>query len=120
LPAPKPILQYGAIVWAVLKDHNGFRKRRPAIVLTPTNDIEENTPLVVMCITTTFPNPPPEDHVPLPWNSDARRVDTRLAQRSAAVLSWLDTPYPDEIIEVKGRVPSKLMEQIQRRLRARE
>jgi hypothetical protein len=44
----------------------------------------------------------------------------RLAQRSAAVLSWLDAPYPDEVLEIKGRVPSRVMEEIQRRLRASE
>jgi mRNA-degrading endonuclease toxin of MazEF toxin-antitoxin module len=115
-----PNLQFGAIIWAVLKDHNGFRKRRPAIVLTPNDEIEENTPLVVMCITSSFTNPPPEDHLFLPWNPDPRRVETRLAKRSAAVVSWLDTLYPDEVLEVKGRISSIVMEEIRKRLRARE
>jgi|SRR6266550_9104167 len=90
------------------------------VVLTPASDIEENSPLVVMCITTSFPNPPPEDHILLPWNADPRRVETKLAKRSAAVVSWLDTLYPDEVLELKGRVPGLVMERIQSRLRARE
>jgi len=73
-----------------------------------------------MCITSSFPDPTPKDHLLLPWNPDPRRVETKLAKRSAAVLSWLDTLYPDEVLEVKGRIPSTLMERIQSRLRARE
>ena len=63
-----------------------------------------------------FGEPPPPDHVPLPWNNHSRRVPTRLAQRSAAVVNWLDTLYPDEILEVKGVVPTAVMAEIQRRL----
>jgi mRNA-degrading endonuclease toxin of MazEF toxin-antitoxin module len=113
-------LQFGQVIWAVLKDRRGFRKERPAIVLTPTDQIDEQTPIVVMCITTTFADPPPKDHFPLPWNPDPRRVETGLARRSAAVLDWLDTLYPDEVLAVKGRVPQPLMHEINRRLRTLE
>src|SRR4051812_456523 len=109
-------LQHGQIIWAVLKDRNGFRKRRPGIVLTPTAQISPDKPLVILCVTTTFSDPPPADHIPLPWNNDPRRVATGLAQRSAAVIDWLDILYPDEILEVKGRVPPSLMAEIQNRL----
>jgi hypothetical protein len=71
-----------------------------------------------MAVTTSFPEPPPEDHVPLPWNPDPRRVGTRLAQRSAAVVTWLDTLYPDEVIEHRGQVPPRVMKEIQDKLRA--
>jgi hypothetical protein len=106
-------LRYGRIIWATLKDHNGYRKSRPTIVLTPTNEIKENTPIVVMAITTTFGEPPPDDHVPLPFNPDPRRVGTQLARRSAAVTSWLDTLYADEITGYCGDVPPALMRRIQ-------
>src|SRR3954462_11350943 len=98
-------LQCGQTVWAVLKDRNGFRKQRPGIVLTPTSQIANDRPIVILCVTTTFGDPPPPDHVLLPWNHDPRRVQTGLAQRSAAVIGWLDTVYPDEILEIKGRIP---------------
>lgn len=109
-------LRHGQIVWAILKDRNGFRKRRPAIILTPTEEIDDSAPLVVVCITTTFGQPPPKHHVPLPWNADPRRVMTRLAQRSAAVVNWLDTVYPDEILEIKGETPQALLNEIQRQV----
>ena len=111
-----PNVRYGHIVWAVVRDRYGFRKRRPAIVLTPTREIRDDLPLVVMAVTTSFPDPPPDRHVALPWNPDPRRVGTRLACRSAAVVYWLDTVYIDEIEEVKGVVPPRTMAEIQRQL----
>jgi len=82
LSVPLSELRYGRVIWAVLKDDNGFRKRRPAVILTPTNEITATEPFVVAAVTTTFRDSPPPDHVELPWNPDARRVSTRLAQRS--------------------------------------
>ena len=105
-------------MWAVLRDARGYRKERPAIVLTQTKEISSESPFVVMAITTTFSDPPPRNHVPLPWNPDPRRVGTRLAQRSAAVVTWLDTLYPDEVIDLKGEVPAALMRELQERLAA--
>jgi mRNA-degrading endonuclease toxin of MazEF toxin-antitoxin module len=105
-------------VWATLKDANGFRKERPAIVLTPTDEISADSPMVVMAVTTSFPDPPPDNHIRLPWNPDPRRVRTKLRQRSAAVIDWLDSLYPDEVIEVHGEVPPPIMAEIQRRLGA--
>lgn len=99
-----------------MRDRNGFRKDRPAIILTPTAQISVAEPIVVMAITTSFPDPPPPYHIPLPWHVDSRRVRTRLAQRSAAVVTWLDTLYPDEVIDLAGDVPAPLMRDIQERL----
>ena len=96
-----------------MKDRNGFRKRRPAVILTPTDQISPRDPLVVAAVTTTFSEPPPADHIALPCNRDARRVGTRLAQRSAAVVSWLVPIYSDEVEEAKGDVPSHTMVRIQ-------
>ena len=41
-------LHIGSIVWAVVRDRNGFRKRRPAIVLKPDAERSEDQPLAVM------------------------------------------------------------------------
>jgi mRNA-degrading endonuclease toxin of MazEF toxin-antitoxin module len=110
-------LAEGQIVWAIVRDRNGFRKRRPAILLTPTAQISEQQPLVIMAITTTFPNPPPSDHIELPWNPDRRRTSTGLARRSAAVVTWLDTVYPDEVDSIIGAVPARMMRTIRLRLK---
>jgi hypothetical protein len=105
-------LDVGTIVWEIVRDPNGFRKRRPVIVPTRTEEISSDAPIVVMAITTTFPNPPPANHVALPWNPHPRRVSTGLARRSAAVIGWLDTLYLDEIESVIGKVPPKIVREI--------
>ena len=34
----------------------------------------------------------------------------------AAVVTWLDTLYADEVLELKGDVPASIMRELQRRL----
>jgi mRNA-degrading endonuclease toxin of MazEF toxin-antitoxin module len=112
-------LRYGRIVWTAVKDRHGFRKTRPCIVLTPTEQIRADEPIALMAVTTTFPEPPPPDHIPLPFHPDPRRVRTQLARRSAAVVTWVVTAYADEITDVIGDVPRTTMRAIQARLRER-
>ena len=64
-----------------------------------------------MAITTTFGEPPPPDHVELPWHRQGHPV-TRLRQRSAAVVSWLATVLPEDVEAYAGEVPPKLLAQI--------
>jgi hypothetical protein len=71
----------------------------------------------MMAITTTFPDPPPPNHIELPWHPDRRRVSTGLARRSAAVVSWLDTIYLDEVDEIIGQTPPRKLTEILTRLR---
>jgi len=110
-------LREGQIVWVIVRDRNGFRKRRPAIIPTPTSEISDDQPLVIMAVTTTYPDPAPPDHVELPWNPDRRRTTTGLARRRAAVVSWIDTVYPDEVESVIGMVPAKQMRAIHQALK---
>ena len=120
MPVDRGKIRRGTIVWAIVRDPRGFRKRRPAIILTPDAEISDKEPIALMAITTTYPDPAPKDHVELPWNPDRRRVSTGLAQRSAAVVNWLDTVYLDEIEGIIGNVPTRLMREIVDRLRQRD
>lgn len=113
-------IHYGRIVWAIVRDAHGYRKRRPAVILTPEAEISRDQPLIVMAVTTTYPDPPKPDFIELPWSRDPRRVSTGLARRSAAVTTWLDTAYADEIDGIIGTAPSRVMEEIQRRLRPQQ
>jgi hypothetical protein len=106
----------GSIVWAMVRDQRGYRKRRPAIVLTPTSEISLDEPILLVAITTTYPEPPPSDCLELPWNPDPRRVATGLGYRSAAVVSWLEPVYLDEVDSLVGRIPPRLLMEIQRRV----
>jgi mRNA-degrading endonuclease toxin of MazEF toxin-antitoxin module len=98
----------------VLRDHNGIAKRRPVIIITPTAEIADE-PLIVMAITTTFSDPPPEDHILLPWHPAGRSL-TKLRRRSAAVLSWIEEVRPTDLTELAGDVPARLMTEILARL----
>ena len=64
--------QLGSVVWAELEDANGFRKTRPAVVLTASADIAAGKPLRVVAITTRLPKPLPDDHVLLPWDPQGK------------------------------------------------
>jgi mRNA-degrading endonuclease toxin of MazEF toxin-antitoxin module len=109
-------LEAGDIVWAVMRDRRGVRKRRPAIVLTPTAEMSADTPITLMAITTTYPDPPPPQYVELPWNPDRRKTSTGLAHRSAAVVNWLETVLPNEIEDIIGHIPSRTKAVIKQRM----
>jgi len=110
-------LRQGKIIWAEIADHNGFRKKRPAIIWTPTDEIYDDQPLIVIAITSTFPEPPPSDHVPLPWQNGGH-PRTHLNRRNAAIVTWFAEVRIDEILEVAGDVPPKQMRQIAAKLDA--
>jgi hypothetical protein len=118
MPSRRPELRRGRIVWAVIRDRNGVPKERPLIILTATDDITPDAPIEVMAITTTFTDPPPPNHEPLPWHPQGRVV-TRLRKRSAAVLTWVGAVQPNEIIQFHGDVPPGLMTSILSRLPGR-
>ncbi|HWE95959.1 MAG TPA: type II toxin-antitoxin system PemK/MazF family toxin [Tepidisphaeraceae bacterium] len=111
MPLQRPELRRGRIIWATLRDHNGIEKHRPAVVLTPTDDICEDEPIVVVAVTTTFADPPPADHVLLPWDPQGRTL-TKLRKRSAAVLSWIVEVLPNDIVECQGDLPAPLVTRI--------
>jgi hypothetical protein len=95
-----------------LADHNGHLKRRPAIIISPTDEIEAGAEIAVMAISTSYPAPPPANCIELPWNNDRRRSVTRLSQRSAAVTNWLRYIREEEIDELAGDVPLTIMVRI--------
>jgi mRNA-degrading endonuclease toxin of MazEF toxin-antitoxin module len=48
-------LEQGRIVWAELPNSDGTQtKRRPAVVVTPTNEIVAGKPILVVAATTKF------------------------------------------------------------------
>ena len=105
-------LEQGRIVWAELPSSDGrSRKRRPAVILTRTDEIRPNVPFVAVAITTTFPDSPPGDHVLLPWHPTGA-VRTRLNRPCAAACSWLVRITESDVVRVGGIVPPELMRTI--------
>ena len=111
----RPALRYGRVVYAWIKDRRGFSKMRPALVLTADELIDKDAALIVAAITTTFTDPPPKRHLPLPWHPRGR-VSTQLRKRSAVVLDWQSVIRPDDVIGFGGDVPARVMLEIERRL----
>ncbi len=109
-------LEQGALVQARVPCPRGKTKKRPVIILTRTQEIVFDEPLVAVAVTTTFPDPAPDTHVELPWHPQ-RHPATQLCRRSAAVCNWLVPLRPSEIIEVRGYVPSKWLLTIIERVR---
>ncbi len=112
---PVPFEQ-GMIVWARVQPPRGPAKRRPVLIVTPTDEILLDQPMVAVAITTTFPEPPPASHVPLPWYPTGHPM-TGLRRRSAAVCDWLVTFRPSDVEAIGGRVPTKPLAEVLARLR---
>ncbi|HWB52697.1 MAG TPA: type II toxin-antitoxin system PemK/MazF family toxin, partial [Tepidisphaeraceae bacterium] len=106
-------IRHGRIIFCWIKDHNGHAKLRPAVIVS--QDIRPAGLLVVMAITTTFSDPPPEFCIALPWHPREHPV-TRLRKRSAAVVNWLATISSDDIIGFGGDVPKGIMQIIREKL----
>lgn len=115
MAAAESDLRRGRIIWAEVRDPRGHLKLRPGIIMTPTDEIRADEPLIVMAITTTFPEPAPDDHVELPWFPRGHPV-TKLRRRSAAVVTWLDGVNVENVAELCGEVPKKQMELILQKL----
>jgi mRNA-degrading endonuclease toxin of MazEF toxin-antitoxin module len=56
-------LQFGRIVWVEVADNRGERKERPAIILTPTEQITSTDSISVVAITSSLLEPLPDDYV---------------------------------------------------------
>lgn len=65
---PPRLPRLASVVWASIADANGFRKTRPAVVVTATADIATTKALRLAAVTTRLPDPLPDDHVLLPWD----------------------------------------------------
>ncbi len=107
-----PTPEQGRIVWAELTSPDGAKtKRRPAVIATPTTDIQAGQPFVVVAATTKFTEPLPDDHVLLPWHPQGQ-VRTRLRQPTVAVCSWICEIHADDILHYGGVVPPQTLVEI--------
>jgi mRNA-degrading endonuclease toxin of MazEF toxin-antitoxin module len=111
-------LKYGDIVIVSgLPDPQGRNpKDRPAVVVTPTEELEAGRPIFVVAITTTLLAPLPNDYVRLPW-SRPRHPRTGLNDKNAAVCHWLAQVDEVQIVRAIGRAPTAQLAQIQGILR---
>ena len=107
----------GTIAWAEVDDPKGRKKKtRPIVIITKTTEIVRDQPIVAVAITTTYPDPPTDEYVELPWIR-WHHPATGLNKRSAAVCNWVIPVKPSEIKEIRGYVPTKYLLQIVQNVR---
>lgn len=110
------LLQQGRIVWVTVCDPNGENpKERPAVIITATEEIQLDQPIVAVAITGTLENPLPPECVELPWHRN-KHPRTGLKKRCAAQCHWLITMNQDDIKEYAGIVPETKMIEILARI----
>jgi mRNA-degrading endonuclease toxin of MazEF toxin-antitoxin module len=108
--------RYGQIVVVPgMLDPNGVNpKDRPAVIVTPTDEITETDSVEVVAITTLLPGPLPADSVRLPWHRSGH-PRTGLKTNCAAMCSWIAEADPSQI-RALGVVPAAQMLEIARKL----
>lgn len=107
-------LQQGRIVWVEVIDPQGRNpKRRPAVVLTATEEIVAGGAVVVAALSSQIDQSPPEVSVELPWHRDGH-PRTKLNRRNVVVCSWLVTVPVASILpaDLGGTVPFAQMARV--------
>jgi len=109
-----PSLQQGSIVWASVSDARGQIKKRPVLIITATDEIVLDQPIVALAITGSFPDPPLPTQVELPWSRTCNVV-TGLKKRSAVVCDWVVAIRPSQVHQIAGYLPTaRLLEVLTR------
>jgi len=108
MPRRPPTIQQGSIPWANIRSPNGQVKKRPIVVLTATDEIVLDEPLVGVAVSTLVSEPLPDGHIEIPWQVNGHPA-TRLRRRSVAVCNWLIQVTRSELEPTEAYVPSKTL-----------
>lgn len=110
-------LQQGSIVWDTVADARGFTKRnpRPVVIITATEEIFLDQPIVGVAVTTRFHDPPSREEVLLPWDRQGHPA-TGLRHPSAAVCNWLVPVRRSELGQIEGYAPKRVLLEIIKRV----
>jgi mRNA-degrading endonuclease toxin of MazEF toxin-antitoxin module len=95
----------------VLDPQNRNPKCRPAVIVTPTEEIRPDGDVVHVAITGSVNAVPAEMQVVLPWQAQGR-TKTRLTKPSVAVCNWIFTSPVSNIQNYGGIVPDRQLLQI--------
>ena len=107
---PKP--EQGRIVRVETCDPQGRNvKKRPVVIVHPSNEIRSAEPIVCVAITGEIPKNVPDDCVLLPYQTGGH-PRTGLNKRCAAMCSWVFEITEDQIVEYMGMVPKPQLEAI--------
>jgi len=107
---------YGSIVIvAQLADPQGVNpKDRRCIVVTPeAATVGPEGSIRVVAISSVIPAPLPADLVPLPWQLPFHPI-TKLIKPSVAVCGWIAKVDISQVIDLRGKIPTKVTAKIAR------
>jgi mRNA-degrading endonuclease toxin of MazEF toxin-antitoxin module len=106
-------LCFGRIVWLDLPDSedSATRKDHPAVIITPTDEIQPDGEIRVVGVSTKKNLAPREVQVDLPYQRDGKGR-TGLSQPCSAVCTWLHKIRPEQVRRAGGTVPGSHMRQI--------
>lgn len=106
------MIQQGTIVWVRIADPSGENhKCRPAVVLTPTEEIDAVGQVVVAAASTRFEEPLPVNKIKLPWHNNKHPV-TGLKKPTVVVCDWLVTIDLNQVEAEIGSCPQPILYEI--------
>lgn len=105
-------------IWVRLADPQGRNpKRRPAIILTPTDEIKADGDVWVVGVSTTFELAPPEVQTELQFDPRGT-CRSGLRERCWAVATWVAKVSLLDVEEYAGVIPGRQMIEIRRKIGA--
>jgi mRNA-degrading endonuclease toxin of MazEF toxin-antitoxin module len=106
------VVRQGSIVWLSLLDPAGANpKFRPAVIVTPTDELKKDRTVVVAAATTTFTEPLPENKIKLPWHNNGHPT-TGMRKPTVVVCDWIAEVNYNQIEEIIGNCPTSILFQI--------
>lgn len=102
--ASEPQVRQGTIVWIDVDDGRGNVKRRPVLVVTPSNEILLDREILGLAITSTFRVPLEPQCVALPWSPKGHPA-TGLRRPSVVVCVWAVRFRVSDAVSIAGYVP---------------
>jgi len=105
-------LTQGRIVWATIPDpRGGNEKTRPAVIVTPTSNIDPGGQVEIAAITTLIGEAPFSETVELPFLPTGHS-DTKLKKPCEVVCSWVLSIPVINVSDSGGFVPAEILAEI--------
>jgi mRNA-degrading endonuclease toxin of MazEF toxin-antitoxin module len=114
-----PPPRYGQIVLARVGDGHGNFKTRPVVIVTRSDEFEEDELFEAVCISTHIDHPLPSEHVELPWHRSGH-PRTGLDRRNVAKCNWVVEIHRSEVVKVLGDAPAAKMIEISEALKRQD
>ena len=95
-------LRPGCIIKAEIKDRNGYKKKRPAVIVSEIPENEDGL-IVVFAITGKIASPRPPNEIPLPADPDGK-LGTYMKKDCVVACWWPDVIRRGDILKCYGEL----------------